>query len=401
MDNRERAARRICAVLNDAGHRALFAGGCVRDRLLGVPPQDFDIATSATAAQSARLFKKTIDVGAAFGVTVVILPEGNFEVATFRKDGPYKDGRRPSHVEFVDEVEDAKRRDFTINALFLDPETDTVLDYVGGRDDLARKRLRTVGDPGQRFREDYLRLLRAVRFAARLDFEIDGETMAAIRGEAKRILETSPERIRDELVKILTEGRAERGFQLLDETGLLGHILPEITAMKGVEQPPKWHPEGDVFVHTLLLLRHLERGCSPPLGLSALLHDVGKPPTQTIEDRIRFNLHQKVGARMAEKICKRLRMSNEDTAKTAWLVEQHMRLEDIPKMRESKRKRFVREPWFDELAALCRLDRLGSTGNLDTIEWVLGSGEEARAFVVARYPKVPRAKPNSPEGKVP
>lgn len=366
----EHIARRICAQLREAGHRALFAGGCVRDRLRGETPLDYDIATDATASEVQALFAHTIAVGAAFGVVIVVEGGQHFEVATFRKDGPYLDGRRPSRVDFVDEIEDAKRRDFTINALFLDPETDEILDYVGGREDLARGLIRCVGEPAARFQEDHLRLLRAVRFAARFQFEIEADTRSAMIDLAPNIVKTSAERIHEELEKMLCGGRAKQSFALLDATGLLRQILPEIDAMKGVEQPPEFHPEGDVFIHTLLLLKHLPIPCTPTLAFGALLHDVGKPPTQTFEDRIRFNEHERVGAVMAESICRRLRMSNEATERITWLVAQHMRLASIPQMKESKRKRFVREEGFDELLALCRLDCLASHGHLETIEWI-------------------------------
>jgi poly(A) polymerase len=374
MNERERAARAICARLRAAGHRALFAGGCVRDRLLGITPKDFDVATSALPDQVAALFPRTIAVGAAFGVILVQTEAGPVEVATFRHDGPYLDGRHPSAVTFTGEREDAARRDFTINALYLDPETDTVLDYVDGLADLRARVVRAVGDPAARFREDHLRLLRAVRFAARLDFSIEPRTLAAIREHAPLCIDTSAERVRDELLKMLTEGHAKRAFELLDETGLLEHVLPEMIPMKGCEQPPEYHPEGDVFVHTLLLLDQLGE-CSPALALAALLHDVGKPPTQTFEDRIRFNLHEKVGARMAEKICKRLRLPNDVSERAVWLVENHMRLAATPEMRESKRKRFVREPGYDELLALGRMDCLASHGDTSHINWI----EEYRA----------------------
>ncbi len=370
MASGEEIARQICARLRSAGFRALFAGGCVRDRLRGEQPKDFDIATDATATEVLSLFPHTVAVGAAFGVIIVVEEGEHFEVATFRKDGPYLDGRRPSTVAFVDEVEDAKRRDFTINALFFDPESDEVLDYVGGQDDLARGLIRCVGEPEERFREDHLRLLRAVRFAARFGFEIDEKSRAAMVAQADSIQKTSAERIRDELEKMLCGPNPGRSLRLLDETGLLREILPEIAAMKGVEQPPEFHPEGDVFVHTLLLLRQKPEPCSVTLAFGALLHDVGKPPTQTFEDRIRFNEHERVGAEMAEAICRRLRMSNDETERITWLVAQHMRLASIPQMRESRRKRFVREEGFNELLALCRLDCLASHGHLETIEWI-------------------------------
>jgi len=370
MSRREATARQICARLREAGYRALFAGGCVRDRLLGAPPKDIDIATSAHADEVAELFPRTIAVGAAFGVVVVVESGMHFEVATFRRDGPYLDGRRPSTVDFVDEIEDAKRRDFTVNAMFFNPETETILDYVGGREDLERGILRCVGVPEERFQEDHLRLLRAVRFAARLGFRLDPATSDAISALAPLIGKTSAERVRDELVKMFCGVRAKHSLELLDETGLLTEVLPEVAAMKGVEQPPNFHPEGDVFVHTLLLMDKLPEPCTPTLAFGALLHDVGKPPTQTFEDRIRFNEHEKVGAEMARVICRRLKFSNEETDRIVWHVAQHMRVSAIPDMKENKRKRFVREEGFDELLEVCRLDCLASHGDLRTIEWI-------------------------------
>lgn len=369
MTERERAAREICARLTSAGHRALLAGGCVRDRLLGHDPKDFDVATSALPEQVTRLFPQTHAVGASFGVILVIVPEGPVEVATFRSDGPYLDGRHPSSVRFSTVEEDAARRDFTVNALYLDPAEDTVIDLVGGQVDLRQGFLRAVGDADARFREDHLRLLRAVRFAARLGFRIAPETFAAMQALAPLCVVTSAERVRDELIKMLTEGNARRAIELLDASGMLAHVLPEMIAMKGCEQPPEYHPEGDVFIHTLMLLEQLGP-CTPTLALAALLHDVGKPPTQTFEDRIRFNLHEKVGARMTEVLCKRLKMSNDLSERVVWLVENHMRLAVTPDMREAKRKRFVREPGFDELMALCRMDCLASHGDTSPVDWV-------------------------------
>jgi poly(A) polymerase len=369
--DREAAARAICRVLSQAGFRALLAGGCVRDMILGREPDDYDIATDARPADAARLFEKTLDVGAAWGVTMVLTEKGRFEVTAFRSDGPYLDGRHPATIRFTDEKEDALRRDFTINAMFLDPETDVLIDYTGGRADLDAGILRSVGNPDDRFSEDYLRLLRGIRFAARFGYTIEENTFRAMQRHAGRILHTSAERIRDELVKMLTEGKARGAFELLDETGLLTEILPEVAAMKGVEQPPAFHPEGDVFQHTLLMLEHLAAGASSTLAMAALLHDAGKPLTKTISDRIRFNYHHKAGARIAEDICRRLRFSKAETARIAWIVEQHMRVADIPQMKESRRRRFVREPGFDELLAVCRIDCLASHGSLDTIAWIM------------------------------
>lgn len=369
MNKRQAAAEQICSTLRRHGFRALLAGGCVRDMLLKTPPRDFDIATNARPFEVAQLFERTIDIGAAFGVQVVLLPEGPFEVTTFRKDGPYHDGRHPCSVAFTGEEEDARRRDFTINALFYDPVDRKVLDYVGGLDDLRTGLVRAVGVPRERFEEDHLRLLRAIRFAARLRYAIERETYQAIRESAPRITSTSAERIRDELLKMLTEGGTRRAFEMLDDTGLLHQILPEVSAMKGVAQPPEFHPEGDVFTHTLLMLDLLNHP-SAALALGVLLHDAGKPATQTRTDRIRFNDHDKAGAIIAREVCERLRLPRRDTERVVWLVAQHMRFQHIPKMRESKRKRTIRADGFEELKELCRIDCLASHGNLDTVVWV-------------------------------
>ncbi len=369
MDPLESGARAVCKALRAEGHRALFAGGCVRDRLLGVPPKDYDIATDATPDQVQARFPRSFAVGKQFGVITIVRDEGQYEVATFRDDGPYLDGRHPAEVTFANLTEDATRRDFTINALYYDPRKEEVVDLVGGRADLNAGVVRCVGVPEQRFREDHLRMLRAVRFAARLGFAIDEATQAAIHAYAPRIAKTSPERVRDELLKMLCEGGAQHAFQLLDQSGLLRQVLPEISAMKGVAQPEAYHPEGDVFVHTLLLLKQLDSP-SATLAMGALLHDVGKPKTQTFEDRIRFNHHDKVGARMARQICQRLKFSNHDTDRVEWLVDQHMRLAAIPQMREAKRRRFVREDGFDELLDLCRMDCIASHGDLSIVDEV-------------------------------
>ena len=367
-DLRETAGR-ICGTLAGKGHRALFAGGCVRDMLLGVAPRDYDIATSALPQEVDALFEKTIGVGAAYGVQVVVIDDASFEVTTFRRDGPYLDGRHPSTVEFRDEKEDALRRDFTINALYYDPIDERFVDYVGGRRDLEDGLIRAVGDPAKRFEEDHLRLLRAVRFAARLDYEIEEATLESIRDCAALVTKTSPERVRDEILKMLTEGHARRAFELLDTTGLLREILPEIDRMKGIEQPVEFHPEGDVFTHTMRILERLDAP-SPTLALGALLHDVGKPLTQTFEDRIRFNLHDKVGARESEAICRRLRLSKRDSARVAWLVGQHMRVAATDKMRESKLKRLLREEGFSDLLELFRIDCLASHQKMERYEWL-------------------------------
>jgi poly(A) polymerase len=385
MDDQRRAAEDICARLRSAGHRALLAGGCVRDLILNHTPKDYDIATDAEPDAVSNLFETSVPIGAAFGVQLVVVPEGKFEVATFRQDGPYLDGRHPAKVTFTDEKHDALRRDFTINALFYDPEKDEILDYVDGRADIEAKVVRAVGDPEARFAEDYLRMLRAVRFAARLDYTIDESTLGAIRELAPNIHKTSAERVRDELVMMLTESHPRRALEQLDETGLLHEVLPEIKAMQGVEQPPAFHPEGDVWVHTLMMLDNLESP-SPTLALGALLHDVGKPPTQTFEDRIRFSNHDKVGADMSRTICRRLRMSNEVTDRVEWLVGQHMRLPKLSEMRESKRKRLVREEGFDELLELCRIDCVASHGDTSAVEWAQQYAEEVPEEVIRPKP---------------
>jgi poly(A) polymerase len=378
------AAREIVVALRGAGHQAYFAGGCVRDMLLGVAAKDFDVATSATPDVVMGLFAKTYSVGAHFGVVLVCARDGEggeiaTEVATFRHDGAYSDGRRPDAVRFsTDPREDVRRRDFTINGMLLDPvifeetgdATAATLDYVGGREDLAARVLRAIGDPALRFAEDKLRMLRGVRFAARLGLEIEARTMAAIRAAASEIGQVSCERIRDELTLMLTEGHARRAFELLDATGLLAFVLPEALRMKGVKQPPQFHPEGDVWVHTMLLLEKLERGVAPTLAWGALLHDIGKPATfrppdpQKHGDRIRFDGHVEVGVRMAEEILGRLRFSNEDTAQIVALVKNHMRFGDVLQMRESTLKRFLRLPKFDEHLALHWMDCMSAHGDL-------------------------------------
>ena len=371
-------------MLRSKGHQAYFVGGCVRDLLLGRDPADFDVSTDATPEQVMQIFPQTYAVGAQFGVVLIpfkavggqeSLPETTaaahpkaIEVATFRSDGAYSDGRHPDAVRYTtDPREDVQRRDFTINGLMLDPlDGERVLDYVGGRGDLGRGLNRTIGEPAQRFREDKLRMMRAVRFAARFEYQIDVETFAAIRELAPEIRQVSRERQRDELTKMLTEGHARRAFELLDATGLLHEVLPEVEKMKGVAQPPQYHPEGDVWVHTLLLLSMLPAGVSKTLAWGALLHDVGKPPTFRIApDRIRFDGHVEVGERMAEEIGQRFRMSNEEIEQIVALVANHLRFADVKNMKESTFKRFIRLPKFDEHLELHRIDCLGSHAMLD------------------------------------
>lgn len=365
-----RGALEVVRRLRADGREALLAGGCVRDLLLGRPPKDYDIATSARPEEVRALFARTVPVGVQFGVVLVLLPgagEGapplEYQVATFRRDGPYLDGRHPSEVRFTDAREDALRRDFTINGMFLDPIAGTVVDYVGGRGDLRQGVVAAIGDPSARFEEDKLRMLRAVRFSARFGFPIARPTREAIRALAPKVREVSPERVRDELAEILTQGRAREGFELMDKLGLLQEVLPEIPRMKGVEQPPEFHPEGDVWIHTMLMLDMLERP-SPELAFGVLLHDVAKPDTFRVAERIRFDGHAELGARMADAICSRLRFSNASTDQIASLVAHHMHFKDVRAMRESTLKRFLRLPRFEEHLALHRIDCLGSHGDL-------------------------------------
>ena len=376
MDSRQ-LAERICTALRNAGHQAYFVGGCVRDIVLGRVPKDFDVATDATPDRVQALFPCSVAVGAAYGVILVVDGESGakVEVATFRSDLGYSDGRRPEAVVFARTAEeDVQRRDFTINGLLQDPRDGLLLDFVGGLPDLQARIVRAIGNPVDRFREDKLRMLRAVRFAARFGYTIDAATFAAIRPHAAEIAVVSAERIRDELTRILTEGGARRGFELLNESGLLEQVLPEVSRMRGVAQPPEYHPEGDVWVHTLMLLEQLPAGVSPALAWGALLHDVGKPPTFTAPrgpgDRIRFDRHVEVGVRLAEEIAGRLRLSGDETERILALVAQHMRFVDVPEMRQSTLKRFVRQPHFDEHLALHRMDCLASHGKLDTYEFV-------------------------------
>jgi poly(A) polymerase len=380
----------IVRALRERGHKAYLVGGCVRDLLLDREPADYDVATDAISGEVMRIFPDTYAVGAQFGVVLVPLPERDVasnvsttcrdvtcyvsakakvvEVATFRSDIGYSDGRHPDQVRFSkDPREDVERRDFTINGLLLDPVTNEVSDFVGGRKDLEAGIIRTIGNPERRFVEDKLRMLRAVRFAARFDYVIEPATVQAIQQLASQIIQVSQERVRDELTKMLTEGRARQAFLLLDETGLLHEVLPEIEAMQGVEQPPQFHPEGDVFVHTLLLLDKLPHPCPITLAWGALLHDVGKPATfRVAPDRIRFDGHVDVGVKMAEEICHRLRFSNDDTDQILALIDNHMRFAHVRQMSESTFKRFVRMPRFDEHLQLHRMDCQSSHGDLSS-----------------------------------
>ena len=398
----------IARTLHDQGYQAYLVGGCVRDLLLGREPADYDIATDATPEQVMRIFPQTYAVGAQFGVVLVPMAKDpsvtsvvdqadvnhgrhrgkTVEVATFRSDIGYSDGRHPDQVRFSkDPRQDVQRRDFTINGLLLDPLKNEVLDFVGGRKDLDAGIIRAIGEPELRFAEDKLRMLRAVRFTARFGYSIEPQTFAAIEKLAPQIHQVSRERVRDELTKMLTEGQARRAFLLLDETGLLHELLPEIEAMKGVEQPPQFHPEGDVFVHTLLLLEKLAHPCPATLGWGALLHDVGKPPTfRVAPDRIRFDGHVDVGVKMAEEICRRLRFSNHDTDQILALVKNHMRFAHAMQMSEATFKKFVRMPRFEEHLELHRIDCESSHGDLTTYRFT-------REKIASMPPEAVRPRP--------
>jgi poly(A) polymerase len=413
------AAISVIRTLREHGHEAYLVGGCVRDLLLGREPADYDIATDATPNEVMRIFPETYAVGAQFGVVLVpvketeeetdrnvrptqaLTPEEEtpvqfakhhaIEVATFRSDGLYSDGRHPDAVRFSKTAEeDVQRRDFTINGLLLDPlSNDNVIDYVGGRADLEAGIIRTIGDAARRFAEDKLRMLRAVRFAARFEYTIDPATFEAVERLAPNIHQVSRERIREELTKMLTEGHAKRAFELLDQSGLLHEVLPEIEKMKGVAQPPEYHPEGDVFIHTLMLLHQLQPGASRTLAWGALLHDVGKPPTfRVAPDRIRFDGHVEVGVAMARDICNRLRMSNDDTEQILALVNNHMKFADTMKMRESTLKRFIRLPNFPEHMALHRMDCLSSHADLALYDFVKKKMAETPAEEIRPQPLI-------------
>ena len=364
-------ANSICETLRRNGYQALLCGGCVRDLMLGREPADYDVTTDATPEQVIALFPESVAVGAQFGVVLIPRDGLKVEVATFRSDVGYSDGRHPDRVVYSKAPEeDVQRRDFTINGLLMRHDTVEILDFVSGQADLHAEVIRAIGEPDRRFAEDKLRMMRAVRFAARFEFEIEHKTFAAIRRHAGAVTDVSAERIREELTKLLTEGAGRSGFELLDKSWLLSVVLPEIAAMKGVQQPPQFHPEGDVWTHTLLMIEGLPAGTSPTLAWGVLLHDIGKPPTfrpaSQTGDRIRFDHHVDVGVRMAEALCRRYRFSNEETEQIVALVANHMRFGAVDQMRTSTLKRFVRLPHFEEHMELHRLDCLSSHRNLDS-----------------------------------
>ena len=374
-------ALEIIKTLGEKGHEAFFVGGCVRDALLGVACDEIDIATSATPEQVQQAFKKTVAVGESFGVVLVIKGDMKFEVATFRRESRYGDGRHPECVDYTKSPEeDVRRRDFTINGMLYDPVSGELYDYVNGLGDIERGLVRTIGDPEKRFGEDRLRMMRAVRFASCLGFELDGAALSAIRDAASEISVVSGERIREELVKILTRRNPGDGLRLLSASGLLEHFLPEVECMHGVQQPPQFHPEGDVFEHTCLVMDMLygnTDGCySDELAVAALLHDVGKPPTYSESDRIRFNGHDRVGAKMSEHICRRLRFSKKQIKRISELILEHLKFKDVFNMRESTLKKFLSLPYFEEHMQMHLADCMASHGKTDAYDFIREKMEE-------------------------
>ncbi len=381
------AAVSIVQELRAHGYVAYFAGGCVRDALRDVAPKDIDIATSARPEQIQELFSRTIPVGVQFGVVRVLLGELEFEVATFRSDGVYLDGRHPMDIRLATPEQDAFRRDFTINGMFYDPLAESVIDSVGGREDLSAKLVRAIGNPSERLAEDRLRMLRAIRFASTLTFDIESATWSAVKAAAQKILIVSPERIRDELLKILVDPYRLRGFDLLDKSGLLAVILPEIEALKGCNQPEQFHPEGDVFVHTRLMLSLLTPNASAQEVLAVLLHDIGKPATRSfdpIDQRIRFNGHDKIGAEMTEGVMTRLRFSRQEIDLVVGAVRNHMIFKDVQQMRPAKLRRFMARPHFGVELELHRVDCAGSHGDLDNYQFLVNKASE-----YSREPLIP------------
>lgn len=375
-DEKRRKAEMIISRLKQEGFESYFVGGCVRDKLRGVVPGDYDIVTSALPDQVMTIFERTIAIGVKFGVVVVIVDGHPYEVATFRNDDVYEDGRRPSKIHFSSAREDVFRRDFTINGLLMDAGTDEIIDYVEGRADISKKIIRTIGDPVVRFNEDYLRMLRAIRFAANLNFSIHPQTQNAIQENAANIMGISAERISDELQKILTRGGARRGFELMAQTGLLRHILPEVDKMQGVLQPPRFHPEGDVWQHTMMMLDILSNetlpGIDPALAWGALLHDVGKPASRTEDKKgVHFYGHVKLGETIADDILHRLRFSRAQRETVLGLIRQHMVFMNVQEMRPARLKRFLRMPDFHLHLQLHRLDCLASHGILDNYQFCL------------------------------
>ena len=372
------AAQAVAHRLTGAGHQALFAGGCVRDALLGLEPADYDIATSARPEEILRLFPRSDEVGAHFGVIIVRERDYQFQVATFRSDGAYIDGRHPESVTFTDAEEDAKRRDFTINGLLEDPFSGDIIDHVEGRRDLEAGILRAIGIPHERFAEDALRLLRALRFAVHTGFEIHPATWDALSADAALIRQVSPERVRDEFSKIMTHSSRRMGIELLVDSGLMEFVIPEFLDLRGCEQPPQFHPEGDVYIHTLMMLELLGDNSSLELALSVLLHDIAKPPTFSVDEtgRIRNSGHDRIGARMSEDILRRLRYSNQTIENVCSMVGNHMNFMNVQHMRTAKLKRFMARPTYEEELELHRVDCTSSHGMLDNIEFLQDKAQE-------------------------
>lgn len=376
-------AKDVVMELRKAGHKAYCVGGCTRDMLMNIAPEEYDITTSATPEEVASIFSHTVPVGVSFGVILVLIGHYKFEVATFRREESYSDSRRPDIVTYSkDEEEDVLRRDFTINGMLYDPVEEEVIDYVGGMDDITGRIIRTIGDPAERFNEDKLRLMRAVRFAARYDFILEDKTYDALTNLAPEIIRVSEERIRDEVVKIISQNNPGAGLTLLRGSGILKHILPEVEEMSGVEQPPQFHPEGDVFVHTCLVLdnlyKHTGGAVSPELAMAGLLHDVGKPCTFSVSDRIRFNGHDKIGADMSRAICRRLKFSNKQIELIYQLVREHLKFKDVFRMKKSTLKRFIGMPDFEEHLVLHLSDCLASHGSTEAYDFIMDKFEEFR-----------------------
>jgi poly(A) polymerase len=374
-NNHFRMAKGIVGQLNQAGFKAFLVGGCVRDIAMGIPPQEYDIATSATPQDVMKIFPSTVPVGVSFGVVLVLEGNNKFEVASFRKEEQYTDGRHPDRIVYsTDEKDDVMRRDFTINGMLYEPFEGTIIDLIGGLDDIQRRTVKTIGKPDDRFREDKLRMLRAIRFGAGLDFEIEENTFMSIKSLAPLISQVSKERIRDEITKIIAQNHPGNGLRLLRESNLLKYVLPEVEKMNGVPQPPEFHPEGDVFNHTCMVLDRLYEitgeNNSPELAMGALLHDIGKPDTYTVTDRIRFNGHDRIGARIAKNICKELKFSNKQIEIITALVKEHLKFKDVFNMREATIKRFLGTPNFDDHLKLHLADCLASHGSTEAYDFI-------------------------------
>lgn len=379
MNQLLQSAKDISRILNDAGHTCYFAGGCVRDQLLKIEPKDYDLATSATPQQVLKLFPKADSIGAHFGVILVKYAGAAFEIATFRTDGSYTDSRRPESVTFATAEEDASRRDFTVNGLFQKSDTGEIIDFVNGKIDIEKKLIRAIGNPNERFTEDALRLMRAIRFATKLNFDIEEKTWEAIKTNAPLIKNIATERIQAEFSLILLSPRRARGLDLLVKSGLIQHFLPEILDLIGCEQPPQFHPEGDVYIHTSMMLDMLEGEVTLELVLAVLLHDIGKPATYSYdpdEDRIRFSGHDSLGAEMAETILKRLKYSNKTIDEVCAMVANHMNFMNVRFMKKSKVKRFMSRPTYELEMELHRVDCGSSNGITENYDFLRAKEEE-------------------------